>query len=135
MNVGRVLGGLLATIGGLCILIQCIIVVEGVFASGIIQIIVAWIINLLIGLLALIGGVQGLASRRGGEIAIVAGIASLILGLLSFAVTTLSVIFFQYSLLGYRWSGITLEAILIIIGAIIMLLSESYHHHHHRHND
>ncbi|MDD1777923.1 MAG: hypothetical protein LUQ65_07110 [Candidatus Helarchaeota archaeon] len=127
MSAGRVIGGLIALIGGMFVLIMCIINMEAVFLMGG-DALVAWLINLLLGLLALIGGIMGLASKKGGGLAVAAGLLVLFLGILSFAVLSLWTLFYQYSLFDTymdigKWAGITLESILMILGGIIMLAS------------
>jgi len=127
MSAGRVLGGIIALFGGLFVLLICFIRIQLFLAMGDVALI-DWVINLLIGFLALIGGILGLASKSGGGVAIVAGLASLILGILSATVLDFSTIFSQQSFFNFYWNigpwiGITLEAILMIIGAVIMLAS------------
>jgi len=127
MSAGRVIGGLIALIGGMFVLIMCIINMQIAFSLGS-DYIVAWLINLLMGLLALIGGIMGLASKKGGGIAVAAGLLVFFLGILSFTTLSLYILFYQYSLFQTymaigKWYGISLESILMILGGIIMLAS------------
>ncbi len=127
MKAGRVIGGLIGLIGGMLVLIMCILNLQIVFSpyfGG--DYIIAWLINLGIGLLGLVGGIMGLASKKGGGLTITAGILALFLGILSFSTLSLYIMFYQYSyfstyvLIG-KWSGISLESILMILGGTIML--------------
>jgi len=127
MSAGRVLGGILAFIAGIFVLIMCFLFMEAYFGLGG-NYAIAWVINLLIGLMALVGGIIGLASKSGGGAAMVAGLLSFILGILSSVVVEFIVLFNQFSLFEVYtsigpWLGITLECILMIIGAVIMLAS------------
>lgn len=127
MSAGRVIGGIIALIGGMFVLIMCFINMQIAFSFGS-DYIVAWVINLLIGLLAFIGGIMGLASKKGGGVAIAAGLLVLFLGILSFTVLSLYILFYQYSLFSVymsigKWYGISLESIFMILGGIIMLAS------------
>ena len=128
MSAGRVIGGVIALIAGIFVLIACFMVMGLVFALGTGEIFIQWILNLVIGILALVGGIMGLASKSGGGAAMVAGILSLVLGILSVTVVAFIFIGIQYSLFELLmtlgpWFGITLEAILMMLGAIIMLAS------------
>ncbi len=128
MSAGRVIGGVIALIAGIFVLIACFMAMGLVFVLGSGEIFIQWILNLVIGILALVGGIMGLASKSGGGAAMVAGILSLVLGILSVTVLAFVYIGVQYSLFEQLmtlgpWFGITLEAILMILGAIIMLAS------------
>jgi hypothetical protein len=127
MSAGRFIGGIIVLIPGIFVLIMCFMGMNLAFTSGMGDAFIHWILNFLIGILALSGGIIGATSKSGGGAAFIAGIFSLVLGLLSIAVAALVIIGSQYSLfqlLGIGpWYGITLEAILISVGAIVMLAS------------
>ncbi|HUY00998.1 MAG TPA: hypothetical protein VMV49_15655 [Candidatus Deferrimicrobium sp.] len=128
MSSGRVVGGIIALIAGIFVIIECLVMryVLIVYDPG--EHLIQWILNLVVGFVAVVGGIRGLALKRGGIDAIVAGTLSLVLGILSVTVLSFTIIGIQYSLFEALltigpWFGITLETILIIVGAIIMLAS------------
>jgi len=128
MSAGRVVGGIIALIAGIFVLIACFMMWDDVFAIGPGEYLIQWILNIVIGIIAMVGGIRGLASKRGGIDAIIAGTLSLVLGILSVTVLAFTIIGIQYSLFEVLmtigpWFGITLETILLIVGAIIMLAS------------
>jgi len=144
MNVGRVIGAIITTIAGLFVLIFSLAVVDLRALSFGDGSAIAWIVNIIFSVLALIGGTIGFTSRTGGETSYIygfgrgvqllavnsllaegAGIFSILLGIIGSLGAHLSVIFAQYSLFHYLWNigpwfGITLEAILMIVGGVIM---------------
>jgi hypothetical protein len=127
MSAGRVVGGIIALIAGIFVLIECLLMRYVLIAYEPGKYLIQWILNLVVGIAALVGGIRGLASKRGND-AMVAGILSLVLGILSVTVLAFSIIGDQYSLFEELmtigpWFGITLEAILMIVGAIIMNVS------------
>ncbi|HUY00957.1 MAG TPA: hypothetical protein VMV49_15450 [Candidatus Deferrimicrobium sp.] len=78
MNRVRVVGGILTILGGIFIVITCFFVLEAVLSSPQTELLVAWIINLIIALLAIIGGLLGVASKKfGGGFALTAGITAI----------------------------------------------------------
>ncbi len=129
MSAGRVIGGLIGLIGGMLILFMCILNLQTVFSpyfGG--DYIIAWLINLVIGLLGFIGGIKGLASKKGGGLTMAAGLLALFLGIISFTTLSLYIMFYQYSLVQTymsvgKWFGISVESILMILGGTIMLAS------------
>lgn len=122
----RTIGGILALIAGIFILIQLIMYVE--FFSY------TWAINFAIGACALIGGVFGLKGQLGaGGVALVAGLLSIIMGIV--CITTLNLYWIQYSLVtdsfhlgtapNNLFYGISLEAILSAVGGVFILAGGS----------
>ena len=130
MSGASTLGGLLALIGGLFILVQTFILWSVLWVGPAPQ---ALIINLGIGGCGLVGGVFGMKSQRGaGVLALIVGLLSIILGIIFVYVTLLSNLnFWQLSLftetmgLGISglnlFAGISLEAILITVGGILVI--------------
>jgi hypothetical protein len=147
MNVGRVIGAIITTIAGIFVLIFNFAIVDLRSLSFGDGSALAWIINLIIAILALVGGIMGLTSKTGGTraypilfgrrtqilavnslIALAAGIISILLGIFGKIITQISTILAQYSLVSYLWRigpwfGITLEAILMLLGGIIMQIA------------
>jgi hypothetical protein len=128
MSTGRVIGGIIALIAGIFVLIACLMMRNVLIAYEPGEHLIQWILNLIVGIVALVGGIRGLASKNGGGDAIVAGTLSLVLGILSVTVLTFNIIGDQYSLFELLmtigpWFGITLETILMTVGAIIMFAS------------
>ncbi|MHA1265331.1 MAG: hypothetical protein ACTSRS_08875 [Candidatus Helarchaeota archaeon] len=127
MGAARVLGSLFALFAGLLILIINAVSTDALVLGGAAQ--VSWIINLLIGLLAVIGGLIGFGTRSSGGLVIACGVLSLFLGLLSFLVADFQILFAQFSTFQVYlsvgpWSGITFEAILMLLGGILIAASE-----------
>jgi len=90
-----------------------------------------WILNLLIGVIAFLGGCWGLASKRvGGKMAIIAGTLSIILLIVSYSI--IFNFYTPYSLIGYVMNiiGITpigqidlvLETGLILLAGTLILV-------------
>lgn len=126
MSVGRVIGGLFALIGGLFVVIIVALSTSVLELGG--APLVNWIINLLIGVLALFGGLIGFGTRATGALVIICGIVSLILGILAYAIIDFAILFGQYSVFSIYlevgpWAGITLEAFFMIIGGIFIAAS------------
>jgi hypothetical protein len=122
-------GGLLALIGGLFILVETFML-WSVLWFGPAQ---ALIINLGIGGCGLIGGVFGMKAQRGaGVLALIVGLLSITLGIIFVYVTlATNLTFWQLSLftntmnIGILYinifAGISIEAILITIGGILVI--------------
>lgn len=129
MSGTSTVGGLLAIVGGLFILVQMFIswsVIWGVWS-------VVLIINLAIGGCGLIGGVFGMKAQKGaGVLALIVGVLSIILGIISVQPPSGNYIFLQLSLFSQTMGigniltnltiGISLEAILIIVGGILIIV-------------
>ena len=126
MSAGRVFGGLLALFAAFFVLIMIIIDVDAASAGN--NVAINWFICVLLGVLALLSGFLGLASKSGGGIAIVTALIMMLLGLLAYLVADLTVLFTQYSLFQTymsvgAWAGITLESIILLFGGIFMAAS------------
>ncbi|NVM31725.1 MAG: hypothetical protein HWN65_23000 [Candidatus Helarchaeota archaeon] len=143
MGAGKVVGGIIALIGGIFVLIPVFINIEAIFTAGSTEGYVMWIINLLVGLLATIGGILGLASKKGGALALIAGLVALLLPITAFLIgdPAIAQMFSQLSgILGFTglfiyllvvvgpptiFLAITIESIIILVGGVIMLASSS----------
>lgn len=122
------LGGLLALIGGLFILVQTFMYWSIYWAGN------GWLIyiNLAIGGCGLIGGVFGMKAQRGaGVLALIVGLLSIILGIVFIYILPTYYNLWQLSLftdtmhIGTQYynlfAGISLEAILISVGGIFIV--------------
>jgi len=127
MSGANTLGGLLSIIGGLFILIETLIIWSSVWTSTYPM---ADVVNLGIGLAAIIGGVFGIKGQRGaGGLSLVVGLLSIVLGLLTVYALQPNVSFLQFSLIAdqfkltflYDITNISLEAIIIAVGGILIL--------------
>ena len=126
MSAARVIGGLLAFFAGFFVLIIVVVNLDAINLGG--ASLANWVINLLIGVLVLLGGLIGFGTRSTGGLVIACGIISIILGILSYVVVDLQVLFSQYStfqtyLSVGPWSGITFEAFLMLFGGIFIAAS------------
>ena len=94
-----------------------------------------WVCNLAVGILAVIGSILAFLSKKaGGVLLLVAGLISIVLGII-FAVSGYThVTYWQYSYfatwgviapLSNLFAGISLEALIITTGGIICLVSRS----------
>jgi hypothetical protein len=121
------LGGLLALIGGLFILVQTFILWSVLWGTYPYEI----IINLIIGGGALIGGVFGMKGQKGaGVLALIVGLLSIILGIIVIYVywnpnlVQLS-LFTETMGIGTEdinlFAGISIEALLITVGGIFVI--------------
>ncbi|NVM31397.1 MAG: hypothetical protein HWN65_21340 [Candidatus Helarchaeota archaeon] len=140
MGAGRVIGGLFALIGGILILVAVIMYTD-VFAYGIERQIIRWIVNLIVVILAMVGGILAMASKGGGGAltlfaGIIAFIMPLILSLAGYASTDVGFWFYRLSGLEYitGWGTFTLqgsgiiwhfafEGFLIFLGSLLILNS------------
>ena len=127
MSGASTVGGLLAIIGGLFVLVQLFInwsLVWGFYSTAV-------LINLAVGACGLIGGVFGMKSQRGaGVLALIIGLLSIILGIV-FIYLSGNYNLWQFSLfsetmgLGIPYlnlfAGISLEAILITVGGVLII--------------
>ena len=139
MSAGKVFGGLLALIGGVFIIIA-VFMLTSALSSGDNDQLIRWIIHLLISILAIIGGVLGIASKGGaGALTLIAGIMAFLMYLIGSLLTSPSLLiwFDPYSGLALLVDGVTtfeiagsgiswffsLEGFLIFLGAIMILNS------------
>ena len=131
MANGRVVGGVLALIGGLLVLVTCLLSL-GVLGLGA-PYSTAWIINLVVAAIALLGGILGLAKlRAGGVLLLIIGMASILFASIAGTAAYMSYnwwAFDQYSLMAWLAGGhvkfISLEAALMVVGGIIIVASKS----------
>jgi hypothetical protein len=137
MSKANIIGGLLAIIGGLMILISTFISFNPFWNLSN----VTWVINLIIGLCAVIGGIFGIKGHRGaGGLVLTMGLLSIFLGIIfaylsypygynyiQFSLFTqiLHQFSFNHSYYLNLFSGISLEAIIVTIGGIFVLASRS----------
>ncbi|NVM30133.1 MAG: hypothetical protein HWN65_14915 [Candidatus Helarchaeota archaeon] len=125
MSGVKILGGILALIGGVFVLLETIRL-NADWALGMWP----WLINLLVALMALLGGIFGIKGQRGaGFVALIVGLLSIILGIV-YVSMGFDYRFFQYSMFASYMNiglfyGISLEAILITLGGLIIVVSGS----------
>ncbi|NVM30052.1 MAG: hypothetical protein HWN65_14510 [Candidatus Helarchaeota archaeon] len=127
----RVVGGVLALIGGLLVLITCLLSI-GVLGLGE-PYSTAWIINLVVAAIALLGGILGLAKlRAGGFLLLLIGMVSIVCATIAGTAPYMSYnwwAFEQYSLMAWLAGGhvkyISLEAALMVVGGIIIVASKA----------
>lgn len=138
MSAGKVFGGLLALIGGVFVLIA-VFLNTSAFSSGNEDLVIRWIINLIVSLFAIIGGILAIASKSsGGALALIAGIMAFLMFLIAYLVNSADLLFWFYPYSGFfeltGWGYFTLigsgvvwvisfEGFLIFLGAIIILSS------------
>ncbi len=138
MSAGKVIGGLLALVGGVFILIGVVLRAYEV-TSGVEGQLIRWIINLVVCLFAIIGGLMAMASKGGaGGLVLIAGILAFLMPLIAVLIgsSDMSYWFYGYSgldeLTGWGRIAITdgvinwtfpFEAFLIFLGAIFILNS------------
>jgi hypothetical protein len=125
------LGGFLALIGGLFILVQTFISWSGLWVIYPYSL----VINLGIGGCGLIGGVFGMKGQRGsGFLALIVGLLSIVLGIIAIYVywnpNLVQISLFTTTIgLGTEdinlFAGISLEAILITVGGICVIAGGS----------
>ena len=126
MNVGRLIGGFIALASGLLVLIQSMLFFG--FVGGVLAFTIAWVINLALGFLLIIGGVLGIAGKGGGGLILAVGIISIVMAIVSTMSIDLMFMLMQFTLLGSAlgmgpFGAVTLEAILMVIAGIIILVS------------
>jgi hypothetical protein len=141
MSAGKVFGGLLAVIGGILILIAVFIFRLYELTSGIEGQLIRWIINLIVCLFAIIGGILAMSSKGGsGALTLIAGIMAFLMPLVAYLTKSMDLTYWfsgysgiyelssgAYGTLQLIGSGLiwtfTIEALLIFLGAIIILSS------------
>ncbi|NVM55589.1 MAG: hypothetical protein HWN66_17915 [Candidatus Helarchaeota archaeon] len=122
MSAGKIIGGILALVGGFLVLIQAFINIDH-FQGGLGY---TWVMNLGIAGCAIIAGVFGSKGQRGpGFLALIVGVLSIILGLVGAALPDIRLS--QYSFFGYLGVvipiGLTIEAILMTVGGLVIVVS------------
>ncbi len=130
MSGASTLGGLLAIIGGLFILVDTFLIWSTPYLGPVQTL----IINLGISGCGLIGGVFGMKMQRGaGFLALIVGLLSIIFGIVFYATSwTTGMIFVQFSLVSdvmgigslpiNLFLGVSLEAILISVGGVLAIV-------------
>ena len=142
MSGNRVVGGILALVGGLLILLPLLIhpmvgiqAAMAVLQSGGFIAFSPWLIMLIVEILALVGGIMALAGKKAGAI------IALIMGIVIIMVQILApIILDSYMLNMWLMTGgtseyylnlglmsiiyVNLEAILILVGSIVALPGE-----------
>ena len=119
MNAGKIIGGIIVLVGAVFMVIQTF---KNVSEFGY----APWLVNLAFSLVAVIGGIFGMAGQKGAAIlAVIAGVLIIFFGLASVMLPDYR--FWQYSLIadtfgGARLQGITIEGFLIVAGGIEMTL-------------
>jgi hypothetical protein len=133
MSAVKIVGGMLALVGGAFILLQ-ILAFWPLFFMGLEETI-CLIVNLTLTGLAVVGGILGLAGKTaGGILAIIAGALAIIFGIITVYVTgneTVWPLSFFTSTLGWfmppehLFAGISIEALLILGGGITIMAGGS----------
>ncbi|MFX1294824.1 MAG: hypothetical protein ACFFD2_08220 [Promethearchaeota archaeon] len=131
MSAGKITGGIIALIGGAFVAIACLLIPFNLpFAPIIIP---NWLINLLVAVLAIVGGALGIASKGGaGGLALAAGIIAIICPIIGWVSGNVYIMFIlsQYSLInfvtgyGFIWV-LSIESFIILVGGIVILASPS----------
>ncbi len=128
MSGARTAGGVLAIIGGAGFLAGALFIPFSIFGPSFpLQLIIA----LIIGALALVGGIIGMTSSKnaGGGLSLAAGIAACAIGVIYFIFHITIFAIHDFALLesffpfDYLVFGLTIEAVLILIGGILLLAS------------
>ncbi len=122
MGALRVVGGVLALAGAALILVEVIIVIMNVgFVADEIML-------LLLPIIALIGGILGIANKRaGGVLAMIVGIvwvigAILFYMLIPFSLYLIAAPGWLSVTLGFTiWSFVTIEVVLVLVGGILTI--------------
>jgi hypothetical protein len=139
MSAGRVLGGLFALFGGVFVMIA-VFLRSYELTSGFQDQIIRWIINLIICLFAIIGGILAIARKGGaGALTLIAGILAFLMSLIANLVNSSDLAYWFSPYSGLKeltgWGiflltdAVTLfwyfafEGFLIFLGAILILNS------------
>jgi hypothetical protein len=127
MITGRVIGGIIALFGGFMVVLAVLLNTAAIHTGG--HTLVAWIVNLIIGLWAIIGGILGIFKQgTGGLIALVAGLAASLCEILYYLNPLRAPYLYQYmpleTWLVFVIPYITLEGIIMAVGGIIILASK-----------
>lgn len=123
---GRVIGGIIALVGGSLVFLECLLNISAISTGG--NSLDKWIVNLIIGSWAIIGGIMGIfKSRIGGGLALLAGLFAILCQILFYLNPTIATYFHQFSVLetfGFVIPYVTLEGILMALGGIITFASK-----------
>lgn len=128
MHIGKIIGGLIALICSLLIIIQTVILMEYIKIGE--SIFIAWIVNLIIAVLIIIGSILSFVDKGGTGLVLVMGAISITLAITSSMSIDLMFLLMQFSFLGMTldigpFMGITLESIIVVIAGIIIVISPS----------
>ena len=133
VSAAKIVGGILALVGGAFILIQVLGFLPTYFVGP--ERTTCMVLNLEITGLAILGGISGILGKRaGGILAIIAGELAIVFGLVTVSITGTEVVwpfsFFTSSLhwfptLFHLFAGISIEALLILGGGITIVASGS----------
>ena len=133
MNAAKITGGLLALIGGAFILIQALLFADVAFMSS--EYTIAWLINIALLSLAISGGILGIVGKKaGGILALISGVLAICLGIITVYVTYTEMMrpfsFFTSTLDWFSppdhiFAGISIEALLILVGGIVIIATGS----------
>ncbi|MFX1295770.1 MAG: hypothetical protein ACFFD2_13075 [Promethearchaeota archaeon] len=133
MGTVKVVGGILALAGGAMVLILCLLIAN-LYLAGSMEMLLNWIVNFIIAILAIIGSLMGIAGKKvGGILAFIAGLWWTIFGILISAniismFSSIGMILLPASLIGYYLVPlpyITIEGILCILGGLLLLAGSS----------
>jgi hypothetical protein len=127
MITARVIGGIIALVGGFLVVLACLLDTAAITTGG--NTLVAWIMNVIIGLWAVIGGILGIyKTRTGGGIALIAGLAAIFCQMLYYLNPPNAPYLYQYmpleTWLVFIIPYVTLEGIIMALGGIIILASK-----------
>ena len=137
LSKGKIIGGIIGFIAGWFILGYAIWYSRVVFSPtlGSLAHISGWIWNLMVAILAIVGGILGFLSKKpSGPILLAAGLFSMVLGIIYWSTNYALLETWQYSyftLWGLSWPesnlflGISIEALLITIGGVICFIGRS----------
>jgi len=131
MSGTRTAGGILGIIGGASILVSVLISISVLFSGSTVAELIAYILALTIGVLALVGGILSLATESsGGGLVLAAGIIAVACGVLYFFTSFPYVHIRFYAFLSDLFLanlatlGITVEGILIFVGGILAVVGK-----------
>ena len=127
MSTARRIGGIIALFGGSMIVLACLLTTSAITTGG--NSLVQWIVNLIIGLWAIIGGIIGIYNHRiGGGLALLAGTFAILCGILYYLNPSTAPYFLQYgpleTWLDFVIPYVTLEGILMALGGIVIFASK-----------
>ena len=127
MSTVRLIGGIVALFGGFMVVLACLLATLAIFPSG--TSLVSWIVNLIIGLWAIAGGILAIFNQRtGGGLALIAGLAASLCQILYYINPARAPYLYQYvpleTWLGFVIPYVTLEGIIMVLGGIIIFASK-----------
>ena len=117
MDAARVVGGVIALIGAIFLLIALLLEIAGLLD-------LRWMIYLILAIVGLLGSVMGIGNKRiGGSLALVAGVVIIICALLyTWDIVTFTFLEpYSYLAFNHPIPYVTIEALFIVFGGIIMV--------------